>query len=122
MKIKSVELPKTFIPEFNGNRELPKAEQIVVHIKEHVSNVQLAQYKKFKYKDGATIVEYDDISIMAYHVGNIDNLEDGNGKIDTGATLADSKNKMLYPLMTETRRWLLDASEPLEPGESKPSD
>ena len=118
MKIKSVVLEKEFIPEFNGNKELPKGEQIVVEIKKHISNVQLAQYKKFVFKDGGTVVEYDDVSIMAFHIGNLRNLEDDNGAIKTGVDLADSTNKLLYPLMVELRQYLLNIGETLTEGEN----
>ena len=118
MKIKSVVLEKEFVPEFNGNKELPKGEQIVVEIKKHISNVQLAQYKKFVFKDGGTVVEYDDVSIMAFHIGNLRNLEDDNGAIKTGVDLADSTNKLLYPLMVEIRQYLLKVEETLTEGES----
>ena len=119
MKIKSVVLEKEYIPKFNGNRDLPKVEQIVGEIKKHISNVQLAQYKKFVFKDGGTVIEYDDVSIMAFHVGNIKNLEEDNGTvIKNGVDLADSTNKLLYPLMVEFRQYLLNIGETLPEGEN----
>jgi len=117
MKIKSVELEKEFVPEFNDNKDYPKEEQIVVKIKKHISNLQLAKYKKYSWSDGAANIEYDDTSIMALHVGEIKNLEDDSGKIKDGAMLADSTNKKLYPLMVEIRNYLMNASETLPEGE-----
>ena len=119
MKIKSVVLEKEFIPEFNGNKELPKGEQIVVEIKKHISNLNMARYKKFINKmDGSMSIEYDDSKILGLHVGDIKNLEEDNGtKIKNGVDLADSTNKNLYDLMVEIRRYLLDAGETLTEGE-----
>lgn len=118
MKIKSVVLEKEFIPEFNGNKELPKGEQIVVEIKKHISNLNMAKYKKFINKmDGSLSIEYDDGKILGLHVGDIKNLEDDNGPIKNGIDLADSTNKNLYDLMIEIRNYLLNAGETLTEGE-----
>jgi len=122
MIIKSAILQDEFIPEFNENKKLPLAEQIVVEIKAHISNLQLSKYKSFIFVDGATKVEYDDTSIMINHVGNLRNFEDGNGKIKNGIELADSTNKLLYPLMIEIRNHLINESELLPEGESKASE
>ena len=122
MKIKSAELPTIYIPEFNGNKDLPTDEQIVVHVNKHISNLQLAGYKKFEFDGAKTSVKYDNIAIFRYHVGKIDNLEDGKGKIDSGVKLADSTTKELYDLMIEIRDWLINVSEPLPEGESKASE
>jgi phage terminase large subunit-like protein len=117
LKIKSVELEKEFIPEFNDNKDLPKEEQGVVEIKKHITNLQMAKYKTFSWADGKAVIEYDDTSIMALHVGNLRNFEDDNGILKDGAALADSTNKLWYPLMVEIRNFLLNASETLTEGE-----
>ena len=119
MKIRSVKLEDKYIPEFNGNKDAPLAEQVVVHIKDHISNLQLANYKKFNFEPGGGYnVEYDHAQIFARHIGKIENLEDDDGPIDSGVKLADSKNKALYPLMVEIRNYLLNAGEAMEAGES----
>lgn len=118
MKLKSVKLENSFIPEFMGNRGLPVSDQIVVEIKDHISNLQLSKYRQFVYKGDSTKVEYDDAAIMIGHVGKIKNLEIDGTPIDDGIKLADSKDKQLYPLMTEIRRFLLNYGEDISEGES----
>ena len=117
--MKGVQLEKEYIPEFNDNRELPKEEQIVVECKAHISNLQMGNYKKFIQGDGTISVEYDNKTIMVAHVGNIRNLVDHDGTmIKNGIDLADSTNKLLYPLMTELRNYYLNESELLTQGEN----
>ena len=119
MKLKAVTLDKTYIPEFNGNRDLPKEEQVTVEIKRHISNVEMSQYKKFiSRRDGSYTIEYDDPKIMAIHVGAIKNLQVGDAVIKSGVDLGDSDQTVLYDLMIEIRNYLLNAAEALPEGES----
>ena len=122
MKIKTAEQPAFYEPEFNGNKKLPPEERIKIHIKAHVSNLQLAKYKRFEMEGGVTTISYDDISIARLHIGKIDNLETSKGFIKDGIALADSTEKELYDLLTEVRNWLLNIAEPLAEGESEASE
>lgn len=118
MKIKSAHLEDSFIPEFNENKKLPSGDQVVVEIKKHISNIQLTTYRKFSSDmKGVTSISYDDLSIVRHHVGAIKNLEDDDGKIKDGIELADSTNKLLYPLLIEIRSFLLNEGELLTEGE-----
>ena len=119
MKLRPIKLEDVFIPEFNGNRGLPRDEQITVEIKSHMSPFQITKNKRFIRRGAETIVEYDDAVIFLNHVGKISNLEDGHSvKIIDGIALLDSKDKRLYDLVIEIRNYLFTAGEEMEPGEN----
>ena len=59
MKIRSIKREKVFIPEFEGNKELPANEQVKIEIKSFPSVIQVAEYKKYSYgRDLTTVVSY----------------------------------------------------------------
>ena len=113
-------LDKTFIPEFNGNRELPAGEQITVEIKRptvarrsSLKSIRATQAGDFSFS-------YETDRILRQNVGKIVNLEsEVNGEtvvITDGRALAENTNPALEELATEicmeiTRGLELDEDE-----------
>lgn len=121
MKIRTIRKEKTFIPEFNKNRELPEGEQIVVNVKSMPTITEAQQYKSFRFGEGngIEIVYPNDSVMLTKHIGAIKNIELDNGEIvNNGSSLSKSMTLELAPLVEEIRGYLLDASEPLSEGES----
>ena len=130
MKIRTVRKPKVFIPEFNGNKDLPENEQIKVNIKSFPTATESGSYKNFRQTlDGAIELAYsNDATMLVRHIGGISNIEpieNSEGeieKINNGSSLAKTKVLELNPLISEIREYLLDASSPLDEGESEASE
>lgn len=105
-----------YIPKWNGNRELPQNEQVVVHISyptvEEKKGLKEIEYRTNK---NSVIVNYDTEKILANHVPKIENLsEDVDGKekkITTGKDLLSSKNRALESLSEEIVGLILRADE-----------
>lgn len=120
MKIPKIRKENKFIPEFNGNQELPSGEQIVVNIKTFPSAIEAKQYKSYRIGAGGSIeIAYPkDAVLLKKHVGGISNLDAEGENINNGSTLADTNNLFLGDLISEIRDYLLEVSEPIDPGES----
>ena len=121
MKIKTLRKDKVFVPEFNGNRDLPEEEQITVNIKSFPTGPESSSYRGYRFsQDGATEIVYsNDALMLTKHIGSIKGIELDNGeKINNGSTLSKSTCLELSPLISEIREYLLDVAEPLSEGES----
>lgn len=121
MKIKSLEKSKEFIPEFNGNKDLDKKDQIIVNIKKFPGIEEIGKIKAFKYDaNGNVIINYNDDYILKNCVGSIKNLEleDGIEPVTNGASLSKSSVLELEPLVTEIRTFLLETAEVVTEGEN----
>lgn len=121
MKIKSTEKSRLFIPEFNGNKELPVEEQITVHIKRFPPASTLNAFKKFSFSgDNKISIDYPaDTTLIQSYVGKIDNLElEDKDKVYDGPSLAKSTNTMLKDLIAEIRDYLIREEDPLTVGEN----
>lgn len=121
MILKTVERLEKIIPEFNGNKDLPENEQIIISIKHWPSVTEIANYKSFSFsRDGSTELKYHDALLLAACVGSIRNLSTDRGVlIRNGSDLASSDCRILSGLITEIRDLILADSEELESGESK---
>jgi len=102
----SANLSETYIPKFNGNRDLPVEEQIRVELSFPTLS-QRGSLSGYKFDPGKNDISvgFDTIRILSNHVKQIFNLEDEmNGKvisIPNGKELAMSKNPGLMPLVEE---------------------
>jgi len=125
MKIKSIRKEKTFIPEFNGNRDLAPKDQIVVNIKDFPGIEAIGKIKLFKYDaDGNVIINYNNGYLLKNFIGSIKNIdlsEFGYDPVTNGSSLADSKCLELEPIVSEIRIYLLDTAEVLDEKESEAS-
>jgi len=126
MKIRSIRKEPVFIPEFNGNKDLSEKEQIKIHIKSFPTVAEGKGYKSYKISEGGGVemVYPNDVSMLIRHVGKIENviLEDCDEIINDGKSLSKTKVLELSPLFSEIRDYLLEASEPVEEGESLASE
>ena len=119
MKVRSIRKEKVFIPEFNGNKDLPEDEQVKIEVKQFPTAIEVSQYKDFGFGTDVTVkIKYNDNMIVTRHAGKIHNLEDDDGKIMSGEQLAKTKNYFFGDLIAEFRDYILDAGEGLTQGES----
>lgn len=124
MKIKTIRKPDEFIPEFNGNKELPEDEQIKINIKSFPSLPEAQNYQGLKISEQGSfeMVYSSDAIMLTRHVGAIKNLEiEGQAQgeaITNGSSLAKSKFLELSPLVKEIRDFLLEAADLIPQGES----
>lgn len=104
------------IPKWNGNRELPAAEQVKVHVK-YPTNRERENISEVEYRDkgDSYIFRYDSDLIVGGCVIKIENLVDvvdGKEKpITTGYELLQSQNRMLSGLIQEIAVTILKADE-----------
>jgi hypothetical protein len=116
-------LSETYIPKFNGNRELPETEQIAVEVN-WPSAAELEKLKGYRIspKDEDVKVVFDTETILRRHIGKIENLDtvlNGNAHtIKSGENLADTKVLALRPLIDELKA-LVTGSDGLEDEEEK---
>ena len=110
MKIRAT-LDESYTPKWNGNRDLPENEQIVVEIK-WPTTAQREALKGYKIspKDEDVKVVFHTEKILRDHVGAIRNLEvELNGlpvRITTGGDLANTKVLALGGLIDELKAWV----------------
>lgn len=115
MILKAIRKEKEYIPEFNGNRKLPKEEQIIVKFKDFPNVSQAKKYKTYRYsQDAAVEMIYNDGLFLMTHVDSIKNLNDGFKEIKTGADLSTSENLQLEELTSELREYALEQGENLK--------
>lgn len=107
MRIKA-SLEDRYIPKFNGNRDLPPDEQVVVTIQRPTA-AQREGLKSIQIEAGTGRMSFSFATekILRNHVTKIDNLEDEvNGEvklIKDGADLAASSNPRLQRLVDELK-------------------
>jgi hypothetical protein len=122
MKIRTIRRESIFIPKFNGNRDLPKDEQITVQVKSFPTVTEAQTYKSFRFsQDSAIEVVYNSDALMLQkHIGKIMNIElDGDHEpVISGASLAKTQALELNPLISEIREYLLETAEELTEGEN----
>ena len=111
---------ETWIPEWLNNLNLPKAEQVIIHLtyptvedKEGVSQIEY-----IRGRDGdveSFKITYDTDRLLKNHVPKIENLideVDGKAKnITTGAMLLQSRNKSLGTLVQKIVAKLTSADD-----------
>jgi hypothetical protein len=124
MKLRSIKIEKRFIPEWNKNRELPAAEQVIIYFKRIPGTSEKSNYKSFKVNQKSDIeMIYNDQIMIAGLVDRIENLEIETAgetkKIKTGLDLANANNSLLGDLFTEIRDYLFPDAEELTEGESE---
>lgn len=123
MRLRSVHIDRKFIPEFSGNKELPPADQVVVHFSRIPGTAEKSNYKGFKMdQQGSMQLVYSDSLLVSSFVDRIENLEleiDGKiEKIKNGVQLASANNSVLMDLIVEIRDYLFPESEVMPEGES----
>jgi hypothetical protein len=124
MKLRSIKIEKRFIPEWNKNRELPAAEQVIIYFKRIPGTSEKSNYKSFKVNQKSDIeMIYNDQIMIGGLVDRIENLEIETAgetkKIKTGLDLANANNSLLGNLFTEIRDYLFPDAEELTEGESE---
>jgi len=122
MKIRTIRREKLFIPEFNGNKDLPDEEQIKVHLKSFPTVTESGKYKTYRASDEGMIeISYpNDNTLLIRHVGKIEGIEveAGTPRIFDGTTLANTEILGLENLVAEIRKYLLKSTEELAEGEN----
>jgi hypothetical protein len=122
MKIKTIRKENVFIPEFQGNKDLPEEEQIKVNIKSFPTNGEAQEIRGFRMGKGESLeIVYADSVMLRRHIGGIKNITFDDASIpviNNGSTLASSKVLELAPLISEIREYLLETSEVLSEGEN----
>lgn len=120
MKLRATKIDRRFIPEFNGNRDLPANEQMVILFQRIPGTSEAANYRGFKFDQGGAIqLYYNDNLLVSSLVQKIDNLEIGGERIKTGAELAVANCPALSALFAEIRNYLFPENEELSEGESQ---
>lgn len=126
MKIRAIRKDLLFVPTFNNNHDLPEKEQIKIHIKSFPTVAESKGYKSYRHTEGGglEVVYPNDVAMLQRHIGVVENveLEGSEEKIEDGRSLSKTKVLELGPLFTEIRDHLLEASEPVEEGESSASE
>lgn len=104
------------IPKWNGNRELPAAEQVKVHLR-YPTNRERENITQIEYRDKGEsyIFKYDSDLIVGSCVPKIENLSDivdgKEKKITNGYELLQSQNRVLSGLIQEIVTVVLKADE-----------
>jgi hypothetical protein len=122
MDINIIEKDKVLIPEWHGNREKPTSQQIRVLFKHFPGPVDAVNLKKEYYKDGARIIEYNDVSILMNYVDRIENLTFQGKPIREPFDLIASGWTGFKPLVVEIREYVLEEAKELTEGESEASE
>ncbi|WP_028973283.1 hypothetical protein [Spirochaeta cellobiosiphila] len=98
----SSNLEETYIPKFNGNRDLPASEQVIVTLK-RLTNGKKKKLRTFQYDrntEGITTMTQTE-QLMTDHVPSIDNFFVGEVKIDNGEKLFNTRGNDAYSLLVE---------------------
>lgn len=121
MKLRSIKIDRTLVPVFNGNRDLPANEQVVIHFSRIPATSERSTYKNFKFtQSGDMSLAYNDNLMLSTFVAKVENLELSTGeKIKTGRDLATASSPDLMELITEIRDYLFPDDEDFGEGESK---
>ena len=120
MKLRDIKIEKRLVPIFNGNRDLPANDQIVIHFVRIPGTSEKQRYKTYKFNASADVsLAYEDNLLVSTFVSKIENLEIGDQKIKDGKDLATASNPKLSELFTEIRDHLFPDDEELTEGESE---
>jgi hypothetical protein len=112
MELKALDISKRYVPEWNGNKELPTAEQVVLNFIRIPGNSEKQKYKGFKFSsDGMVELVRNDSMLISAYLGKIENLKIGNDEIKDGKTLASHSHPALETLFTEIRDYLFPDNE-----------
>jgi len=118
MKLRAITINKRFIPEWNGNKNLPATEQVVITFSRIPGTSEKSTYKGFRInQSGGMELVYNDNLLCSSFVAKIENLENGDMKIKTGAELATAAHPALGDLFVEIRNYLFPDDEELTAGE-----
>ena len=123
MKLRSIKIDKKFIPEFNDNKDLSPADQVIIYFNRIPGTSEKGNYKDFTFNQkGGISLNYNDQMLASTFIERIDNLEmDVDGKtekIKNGKELALVNNPVLSDLFTEIRDYLFPEDEEISGGES----
>ena len=89
MKLKSIEIDKRFVPEWNKNKDLPADEQVIIYFQRIPATSEISNYKSFSVgADSSLKLNYNDNTLAAAFISKIDNLEINDKKILNGKDLA----------------------------------
>lgn len=120
MKLKSVKISKLFVPEWQGNKDLPPNEQVMIHFSRIPGSAEKSTFMGFKYDSQANAAYYfNDTFLAASLISKIENLELDGERIRTGQELAQANHAALPELFTEIRSYLFPEANEEETGESK---
>lgn len=122
MKILPIVKDKKFTPEWNGNRELPEGEQIVVNVKTFPTPLESQSYVTYTFSnDGSSMaVKYEaDAVMLRRHIGSIKGIDlpSGFDPITNGSSLASTKCGEFSGLISEIREYLRDTADLIPEGE-----
>ena len=93
MDIKSLD-GETYVPEFNGNRKLPKGEQVTVTLRYPT----IEQYEPFA---GSRDKDPDALGLIRFAVTGIRNLAENGKAIETGGDLVACRRGLMSDLVNE---------------------
>jgi hypothetical protein len=120
MKLKAIKIDRRFVPEWNDNKDLPPAEQVVIHFSRIPATSEKQNYLNFSFgQDSSTKINYNDNMLCAAFISKIENLELGEEKIKDGKDLSTASHPKFAGLFTEIRGYLFPDDEDLTAGESK---
>jgi len=119
MKLRAIKIDRRFIPEWNGNKDLPPNEQLVITFSRIPATSEKQNYVNFSFKNGATEIIYNDNLLIAAFISKVENLELDDQKIKDGKDLATASHPRLASLFLEIRTYLFPEDEDLTAGESK---
>ncbi|HQO00689.1 MAG TPA: hypothetical protein PLI62_00360 [Spirochaetota bacterium] len=119
MKLRAIKIDRRFVPEWNKNKKLPPAEQVVIHFNRIPGTTEKMSYKGFSFKQGGAVeLSYNDNMLVAAFVQKVENLELSDGtKIKDGKDLATLTNPLISGLITEIRDYLFPDDEDMTEGE-----
>ena len=119
MKLRSIKIAEKFIPEWNGNKELPIDEQIVIHFGRVPGTSEKGNYIGYAFDSkGQMSISYNDQIMIASFVEKVDNLEiEISGeiqKIKNGIDLSKASYPGLPELFNEIREHLFPTDDELD--------
>jgi hypothetical protein len=123
MKLRAIRIDRRLVPEWNGNRDLPPSEQVVIHFSRIPGTSEKGNYIEYSFNPkGQMAINYNDQMLAASFVSKVENLEieiSGNvEKIKNGVDLSQATHPGLDILFAEIRGHLFPVDEELTPGES----
>jgi len=118
MKIKPLEVSKTYVPEWNGNLLLPLHERVAVTLKRFPTAIERSELLETIKKDnGDTKVNWDFHKAL-FFVKEIENLFIGEKEIKTAQELTAAVEPAVYGLIIELTAYLISGSSGISEGES----
>ena len=124
MRLRAIRIDKKFIPEWQGNKELPATEQLVLYFSRIPGTSEKSNYIDYSFNSkGQMSITYNDQMLVSAFVNKIDNLEiEISGtveKIKNGVELSQAQHPSFPELFTEIRNYLFPDQEEISRGESK---